>query len=100
MPTAPFAEIDCPVVVLVDVAEEAVQPRIGDCHSCSLKGRGKLAFVQVATVVAVDRLEELPELLFRAGAETSEFIVADLAVVVDITRCEHIFDQPVCIFQC
>lgn len=99
MRTAPLAKVYGSVVVLVDVAEEAVQPRIGYRNSSSFKSSRQLGLVQLPTMVAVDSLEELPELGFGARAKAAELVVADLSIVVDVTGREHVLYKAIGIFE-
>lgn len=99
VPTAPFAKVDSPIVVSVDIVEESVQSCWFHCHAGLFESRRQLSLVQAPTTVLVYGLEELPELLFRFGTESAKLIIADVAIVVNITRSEHVLDERVCIFE-
>lgn len=71
--TAPFIVAYSTIVVLVDVGEEAVETGIGDSNAGAHEGGGELILVEVAIVVAIDGLEEAPELFLRLCAEPAEF---------------------------
>ena len=70
----PFSKVDNAVIVSVDVVEEAVEARVGHGQTGTDKGSAQLVLVEVAIVVAVYTLEELPELSFGLIDEFAEFL--------------------------
>ena len=86
-------------MILINVPEEAIQTRIRDGNPGTLEGLRELRLVEVAVAVAVNGLEEHPQLLLGLVAELHELVVAYLTVVVDVAGREHISDETVRVFE-
>ena len=97
--TSPFWKVYFAIMVLINVAEKAVQASIRHGHTGTLEGLRELGFVQIAAVVAVDGLKEVPKLLLGLAAELDELVICYLPVVIDVACREHIADEAICIFE-
>lgn len=69
----PFVKCDEPVVVQIDLVEEARQPLLGDRQASALKGGLELLLVQPAVLVAVDGSEQQEQLFLGGLDEGAEF---------------------------
>jgi hypothetical protein len=77
----PFSKVYNTIVVRVDVVEEVVEARVGDGQTGADKGSAQLVLVEVAIVVAVYALEELPELSFGLIDEFAELFVGSAGCI-------------------